>query len=328
MVILKAVTTTSLSGLPAQAGRLIYDQTSKTLKYNTGIIDQELVTSAFTGSIGVNTTMPDRVLELNSADGQNLRLTYNTANGQNDTTYVDFNVTSTGDLQILPTGDNILLGSATSLSIPGANSSSVGLILDGDLVTSTAIELNYLHSVTPGTSAANQALVTDSGNNLNGINGLGVMYFGALGAEIDDLSVNTMAGTITTANQSNITSVGTLNNLSVDGTFTLNSVVLSATTNELNYLSGLTIGTATSGHALVTDTDGSAGGSIYGINNLSAGALTGTTQINTPTLNVSNAINLTAINSVGDTTLYPCIITCQTSSTPDVGLGVDRKSVV
>ena len=90
MVILRSVTTSALSTLPSQAGRLIYDSTSKSLKFNTGVVDQELVTTTFTGPVGINTTNPDRVLELNYTNGQDLRLTYNDSNGS-AVNYVDFN---------------------------------------------------------------------------------------------------------------------------------------------------------------------------------------------------------------------------------------------
>ncbi len=63
------------------------------------------------GKVGIGTTAPDKQLEINSADGNNLRLTYNDANGS-AANYVDFLTSSTGDLTITPSGGDISLGSA------------------------------------------------------------------------------------------------------------------------------------------------------------------------------------------------------------------------
>lgn len=56
-----------------------------------------------TGLIGMGTTAPDRALEINSATGSNLRLTYNDNNGS-ATTYTDFTTGSDGALTINSTG--------------------------------------------------------------------------------------------------------------------------------------------------------------------------------------------------------------------------------
>ena len=52
---------------------------------------------------GVNTTAPDKQVEINSATGNCLRLTYNDANGS-ATYYTDFAVSSAGNLTITPSG--------------------------------------------------------------------------------------------------------------------------------------------------------------------------------------------------------------------------------
>lgn len=57
------------------------------------------------GSIGIATTAPDKALEVNSATGANLRLTYNDANGS-ATNYSDFTTGSTGGLTITAAGTN------------------------------------------------------------------------------------------------------------------------------------------------------------------------------------------------------------------------------
>lgn len=56
------------------------------------------------GSLGVGTTAPDKALEVNSASGANLRLTYNDSTGS-ATVFADFSMSSGGNLTIAPTGD-------------------------------------------------------------------------------------------------------------------------------------------------------------------------------------------------------------------------------
>lgn len=54
------------------------------------------------GYLGIGTTAPDKQLEINSATGANLRLTYNDSNGS-AANYTDFSVGSDGGLTISPT---------------------------------------------------------------------------------------------------------------------------------------------------------------------------------------------------------------------------------
>lgn len=53
--------------------------------------------------VGINTSVPDKALEINHATGQNLRLTYNDANGS-AANYADLLTSSSGDLTITPSG--------------------------------------------------------------------------------------------------------------------------------------------------------------------------------------------------------------------------------
>jgi hypothetical protein len=66
----------------------------------------------FAGNVGIGTTAPDKQLEINSATGDCLRLTYNDANGS-ATAYVDLLTTSGGDLTITPSGGDIVMGTGT-----------------------------------------------------------------------------------------------------------------------------------------------------------------------------------------------------------------------
>lgn len=204
MVVLQPVSTATLGGLPAEEGRLIYDSTTKTLKYNNGVVDSELTTASLVGPVGINTSNPDRTLEINATNGQVLRLTYNDTDGS-ATNYVDFNVTASGDLSLDASGNDILTASSDNLNIQSHDGSTKGLKLNGTLVTSTASELNYV-DVTPGTAEASKALVLDGTSDISGIN---------------ELHATDLYGTLQTSNQSAITTIGTLTSLSVENSISL-----------------------------------------------------------------------------------------------------------
>ena len=70
-------------------------------------------TATKTGRLGIGTTAPDKQVEINSATGNNLRLTYNDSNGS-ATNYIDFDVSSTGDLTITPSGGDVLIAGRLS----------------------------------------------------------------------------------------------------------------------------------------------------------------------------------------------------------------------
>jgi hypothetical protein len=123
-----------------------------------------------TGNIGINTSAPDKQLEVNSSTGDCLRLTYNDADGS-ALNNVDFSVSSGGNLTILSTGLTTFIDNTNNLDVAGHNGTTLGLKLAGVLVTSTAAELNYV-DVTPGTATASKALVLDSSLNITGINEL------------------------------------------------------------------------------------------------------------------------------------------------------------
>ena len=148
------------------------------------------------------------------------------------------------------------INSVNVLNIANHNGSTLGLQLNNTLVTATATELNYVDT-TPGTAEASKALVLDSGGNIAGLT---------------SLSATDLTGTLQTAVQTNITSVGTLDNIATSGTFTMGSTVISAA--EIGVLDGVTPGTAAASKALVLDTNKD----IATIRNLTATNLTGTLQ--------------------------------------------------
>ena len=81
--------------------------------------------SSFAGDLGIGTAGPDKALEINSATGANLRLTYNDSNGS-AVNYTDFGLSSTGRLTLTPStminGDYGL-----SVAIPNTTGSIFGL---------------------------------------------------------------------------------------------------------------------------------------------------------------------------------------------------------
>ncbi len=79
----------------------------------TGSVGHITFNPAATGNVGIATTAPDRPLEINSATGLGLRLTYNDSNGS-ATNYADLQVASGGELNILPSGFITNMGGGTT----------------------------------------------------------------------------------------------------------------------------------------------------------------------------------------------------------------------
>ena len=90
------------------------------------------------GKFGIGTSAPDKQLEINSSDGNNLRLTYNDSDGS-ASNYTDFTLSSGGDLTINPSGGDTTLSSNLSLSghmTSNLDLNGAELILDADADTS------------------------------------------------------------------------------------------------------------------------------------------------------------------------------------------------
>lgn len=81
--------------------------------YGTGLIGTGATVS--TGKIGIGTTAPDRALEVNSATGINLRLTYNDTNGS-AATFADLLVSSAGLLTLEPSSNQVAIPAGASIS--------------------------------------------------------------------------------------------------------------------------------------------------------------------------------------------------------------------
>jgi Chaperone of endosialidase len=144
--------------------------------------------------VGINTLTPASRLEVNSEDGTCITL----RNNGSSSAYGTMNVASNGNLEINTNGSK--LSTNKSFDVVGHNGSSVGLKLAGATVQATAAELNYLAGAVAGSVASNKAIVVDDSKALSGLN---------------SVSATQLTGTLQTAAQPNITSVGTLSSLSV-----------------------------------------------------------------------------------------------------------------
>jgi hypothetical protein len=144
--------------------------------------------------------------------------------------------------------------------------------LDDVLITASADNINFLDIISPGQGQASKAMVLDSNRNINNINSLTTNTLNVI-----SLNVTNLSGTIITTHQPNIISVGTLIGLTMAGaitgvtnlssnSLTLNGTLITATGNEinslsgleststeLNYLNGITLGSASANKVLTAD---------------------------------------------------------------------------
>ncbi|TMW56838.1 hypothetical protein Poli38472_006848 [Pythium oligandrum] len=170
------------------------------------------------------------------------------------------------------------IASVNALNIATHDGSTVGLKLNGTLVKATADELNYVDT-TPGAAEPLKALVLDENKDVSGLHAL---------------SADELTGTLQTAAQPNVTSVGTLSSLAVAGDVTVGSTTLSEA--EVAVVDGVVPGTATAGKALVLD--GSS--NVTGIHSLTADELTGTIQTAAqPKITSVTTLNVTGHDGAG-----------------------------
>lgn len=145
--------------------------------------------------VGVGTRKPGAQLEVVSTTGECIRARY-------ESNTFDLALNDNGDLLMNLSADESQINFAKSVNVANHNGSTTGLFLGGALVPVTASELNAIHAITPGTAAANKALVPDADVNISDIN---------------TISASQLSGTVVTGDQPNITSVGTLTSLTISG---------------------------------------------------------------------------------------------------------------
>ncbi len=127
----------------------------------------------------------------------------------------------TGSIQTASQGNITTVGTLTGLTVSGdatiadgsndfdiaSHDGTNGLKLGGVLVTANSGEINVLDGATAGTAVASKALVVDANKDIN------------LGS--GDISATNVTGTLQTAAQTNVTSVGTLDGLAVSASQTV-----------------------------------------------------------------------------------------------------------
>ena len=206
-------------------------------------------------NVGINTTAPGAQLDVNSASGSCIQVTYN-----NSANKANFGVSSDGKLSFSTSGGEVNIDSASDFNIKSHNGTTTGLKLNNTLVLASADQLNY-SIATPGTVSASKAVVVDSNKDISSFR---------------NLTATNLTGTLQTAAQPNISSVHALDISTHNGStvgLALGGVIVAATAAQLNYTNA-TQGSASASKALILDSNLD----ISGINSLSATSLTGTLQ--------------------------------------------------
>ena len=106
-------------GVASASGTGMWSPVSNELGFSIAGVEAVRIKSL---AMGIGTTAPDKALEINSATGSNLRLTYNDSNGS-AVNYADLSTSSGGNLTIAPSGGlmSVTGGLGTSVqSLSGA----------------------------------------------------------------------------------------------------------------------------------------------------------------------------------------------------------------
>lgn len=119
-------------GLLGRHWKVGYDKSDFNFKYDESI----KITINGNGNTGFLTILPDKAVEINHPTGQNLRLTYNDADGS-ATNYVDLLTTSGGDLAITPSGGDVDVDGTLTAStlISDADINLSGNVVDDGVTT-------------------------------------------------------------------------------------------------------------------------------------------------------------------------------------------------
>ncbi|MFA6547902.1 MAG: hypothetical protein WCT11_03100 [Candidatus Magasanikbacteria bacterium] len=144
-----------------------------------------------TRNVGIGTTGPGKALEINSATGADLRLTYNDSDGS-AANYTDFSVGSDGALTITPANSvATTFANGSSLKLTGGNSSGEGNIqlgaaasnsYDTNMVYLSGSDMTggYMFGATPTFSNANGPYFGGRGNTYSAtVNQRGNLFFAA-----------------------------------------------------------------------------------------------------------------------------------------------------
>jgi hypothetical protein len=191
----------------------------------------------------------------------------------------------------------------------GSNNLHIGaesLYIGQNVVNSTAEQLNYVNVPSPGTAVRMKALVVDNDYSIDNIN---------------SLSATSIAGTLLTADQPNIT---TLNSVNIS-TLSIGGTQVQSTADEINYLRGCTPGTALAMRALVVDSNKN----INGIQSIVATSLSGTlhTAYQPQITTVGTLSSLSVGGFIGVGTTAPTRDIEIISTTPTIRFGTGTSMV-
>ena len=175
--------------------------------------------------MGLGTTAPDKKLEINSATGDCLRLTYNDNNGS-AANYVDLLVSSGGDFNITPSGNDTTFNS--TMSITGATTLSSTLGVTGATTLSnttdaTSSTVGGALSIAGGAGIAKKLFVgTDLavGGNSSLTGTLGVTGATTLSSTLSVTDATTLSSTLGVTGATTLSST-----LGVTGAATLSSTL-------------------------------------------------------------------------------------------------------
>lgn len=214
----------------------------------------------------------------------------------------------------IQTSSQPMITSVSSLNVSSHNGTTVGLSLNGVLVTATASELNYVDT-TAGVAQASRALVLNASKDITNINNLEAL---------------TLGGTLITENQPNIRQVRTLIISEHNGTtgLKLGTTMVAATADQLNRLV-VQEGISEARKALVLD----GLKNIIGINSVGASSLTGTLQTAfQPLINRVNTLNVSTHDGTIGLSLNGVLVTATAAQLNrlniDAGFAGQNKAMV
>ncbi len=237
MDIVKVTPTIAQSGTAGYTGLLVNVTESSTGSGTKNLFDVQIGGASKllvknTGDVGLDTTAPDRQLEINDASGNNLRLTYNDSNGS-ATNYADLLTTSGGALTIQPSGFITNIGGgATRTALRFLEPSGTGT--DYAAIQSNA---NVTTSYTWTLPAADSSGCIQS-------NGSGTLSISACGGAASLQSAYDGTNTITTTTARNI--AFTLADVVTPTSFTIENQDTAATSVQ-RIFNSIASGTATNG---------------------------------------------------------------------------------
>ena len=202
-----------VSTTAARKNALTISSYSTTVNQNVGI-------GFLVSTSDVSTTVPGaQIMNVRTGAGGIGDLTFSTRNSATD---------CVEKMRILANGNVGINTASPAYTLDVSGSTNVtSLYIGGSQITSTPSQLNTTN-VTAGSATASKALVLDSSSSITGISAL---------------SATSLTGTLQTAAQTNITSLGTLTALSVSGTVSYSSTTdsLSSTTGALTVAGGVGI---------------------------------------------------------------------------------------